>query len=95
MFYHDNVMKLICFAEKHFWTVTYDEVGTRILEEYDKLGMTMTYTFTFVVTIASFNYIFAPFFGTVFAFTSAVLVNIWSLNIHVRTLKQIILFICS
>ncbi|EFN77832.1 Odorant receptor 49b [Harpegnathos saltator] len=62
MLYHDNVMKLIRFAEKHFWAVTYDEVGTRILEEYDKLGMTMTYTFTLIVYVATFNYIFAPFF---------------------------------
>lgn len=71
MFYHDDVMKLIRFAERNFWTIVYDEVGTRILEQYDKLGMTMTYTFTFIVSVAAFNYIFAPFFGTVFALAAS------------------------
>lgn len=64
MFYRDMVMELIRFAETNFWGVTYDEVGNRILEEYDQLGITMAYTFTFVVYVAAFNYICAPFFGT-------------------------------
>lgn len=71
MYYNDHMMKLIRFAESKFWAVTYDEVGTRILEEYDKLGMTMTYTFILIVYFASFNYIFAPIFGTVLASAAA------------------------
>lgn len=67
MFYRDMIMDLIKFAEKNFWNVTYDENGTQILEGYDKLGMTMVYTFTFIVSLATFNYIFAPFFGIVSA----------------------------
>ncbi|XP_012056605.1 PREDICTED: odorant receptor 67c-like [Atta cephalotes] len=63
MFYRDMIMDLIHFAEKNFWGVTpYDEASAQILEGYDKLGMTMIYTFTFMVYIATFNYIFAPFF---------------------------------
>ncbi|KYN34223.1 Odorant receptor 49b [Trachymyrmex septentrionalis] len=62
MFYRDMIMDLIHFAEKNFWGVTYDETSAQILEEYDKLGMTMIYTFTFMVYTATFNYIFAPFF---------------------------------
>ncbi|XP_071569688.1 odorant receptor 49b-like [Temnothorax nylanderi] len=62
MFYRDMIMDLIHFAEENFWNVTYDEAGAKILEEYDKLGMTMVYTFIFVVYVATFNYIFAPFF---------------------------------
>ncbi|KAL0103918.1 hypothetical protein PUN28_016933 [Cardiocondyla obscurior] len=62
MFYRDMIMDLIHFAEKNFWTATYDETGAQILERYDKLGMTMIYTFTFIVYVATFNYIFAPFF---------------------------------
>ncbi|XP_014478929.1 PREDICTED: uncharacterized protein LOC106746647 [Dinoponera quadriceps] len=62
MFYRDEVMKLIRFAEKNFWGITYDEVDAGILEEYEKLGMTLTYTFMFIVYCATFNYIFAPFF---------------------------------
>ncbi|KAG5334346.1 OR13A protein, partial [Acromyrmex charruanus] len=62
MFYHDMIMGLIHFAEKNFWGVTYDEASAQILKGYDKLGMTMIYTFTFMVYIATFNYIFAPFF---------------------------------
>ncbi|XP_011691915.1 PREDICTED: odorant receptor Or2-like [Wasmannia auropunctata] len=62
MFYRDMVMDLIRSAERNFWSATYDEVGTRILEGYDRLGMTMTYTFTFIVYVATLNYIFAPFF---------------------------------
>ncbi|GAB1866635.1 Odorant receptor [Camponotus japonicus] len=62
MFYRDMIMDLIHFAEKNFWNVTYNEVGTRILEGYDKLGMIMVYTFTLIVYVATFNYIFAPFF---------------------------------
>ncbi|KYN08362.1 Odorant receptor Or2 [Cyphomyrmex costatus] len=62
MFYRDMIMDLIQFAEKNFWGVTYDKSDTQILEGYDKLGMTMIYTFTFIVYVATFNYIFAPFF---------------------------------
>ncbi|XP_071642098.1 uncharacterized protein [Temnothorax longispinosus] len=62
MFYRDMIMDLIHFAEENFWNVTYDKAGAKILEEYDKLGMTMVYTFIFVVYVATFNYIFAPFF---------------------------------
>ncbi|KYM78584.1 Odorant receptor 49b [Atta colombica] len=63
MFYRDMIMDLIHFAEKNFWSVTsYDEASAQILEGYDKLGMTMIYTFTFMVYIGTFNYIFAPFF---------------------------------
>jgi len=75
MFYRDMIMDLIHFAEKNFWNVTYNEVGTRILEGYDKLGMIMVYTFTLIVYVATFNYIFAPFFGivTVFAYPALTL----------------------
>ncbi|CAL1676898.1 unnamed protein product [Lasius platythorax] len=62
MFYRDMIMDLIHYAEKNFWNVTYNEVGTRILKEYDKLGMAMVYTFTLIVYVATFNYVFAPFF---------------------------------
>ncbi|XP_011338486.1 putative odorant receptor 92a isoform X2 [Ooceraea biroi] len=62
MFYRDIVFDLIRFAEKNFWSTTYDEFGAQVLETYDKLGMTMVYIFTFIVYIATFNYIFAPFF---------------------------------
>ncbi|KYQ57879.1 Odorant receptor Or2 [Trachymyrmex zeteki] len=62
MFYRDIIMDLIHFAEKNFWGVTYDEASAQILEAYDKLGMTMIYTFTLIVYIGTFNYIFAPFF---------------------------------
>ncbi|KAL6435407.1 hypothetical protein ACFW04_005415 [Cataglyphis niger] len=48
MFYRDMIMDLIHFAEKNFWNVTYNEVDTQILEGYDKLGMTMVYTFTLI-----------------------------------------------
>nr|XP_012214848.1 PREDICTED: uncharacterized protein LOC105667580 [Linepithema humile] len=61
-FYRDTVMELIRFAEKNFWNVDYDETSARILEEYDKLGMSIIYTFTFIVYAATFNYIFAPLF---------------------------------
>jgi len=70
MFYRDMIMDLIHFAEKNFWGVTYDEASAQILEGYDKLGMTMIYTFTFMVYIATFNYIFAPFFGIIFFFSA-------------------------
>ncbi|KMQ97937.1 odorant receptor 13a [Lasius niger] len=72
MFYRDMIMDLIHYAEKNFWNVTYNEVGTRILKEYDKLGMAMVYTFTLIVYVATFNYVFAPFFGivTVFAYVT-------------------------
>jgi len=76
MFYRDMIMDLIRFAEKNFWNVTYGEIGTRILERYDKLGMTMIYTFVFIVYVATFNYIFAPFFGIIFVSTYAVLANV-------------------
>lgn len=66
MFYRDMIIDLIRFAERNFWNVTYDETGTQILDSYDKLGMTMIYTFTFIVYVATFNYIFAPFFGIFF-----------------------------
>lgn len=69
MFYRDTVMELIRYAEENFWNADYDETSARILEEYDKLGMSMIYTFTFIVYVATFNYIFAPFFGTVLVFT--------------------------
>ncbi|KAM0727264.1 Odorant receptor 13a [Formica fusca] len=62
MFYRNMIMDLIHFAEKNFWNVTYNEVDTQILEGYDKLGMTMVYTFTLIVYVATFNYVFAPFF---------------------------------
>ncbi|KAL6260248.1 hypothetical protein P5V15_007781 [Pogonomyrmex californicus] len=62
MYYRDKIMDIIHFAEENFWNVNYDKVGTQILEKYDKLGMTMVYTFTFIVYFATFNYIFAPFF---------------------------------
>lgn len=65
MFYRDAVMELIRFAEKNFWNVDYDETSARILEKYDKLGLSMIYTFTFIVYAATFNYIFAPFFGII------------------------------
>ena len=69
-------MDLIHFAEKNFWGVTpYDEASAQILEGYDKLGMTMIYTFTFMVYIATFNYIFAPFFGIIFFSAYTVLAN--------------------
>lgn len=73
MFYRDMIMDLIHFAEKNFWSVTYNEVGTQILEGYDKLGMIMVYTFTLIVYVATFNYIFAPFFGIVTVFAYAAL----------------------
>lgn len=73
MFYRDMIMDLIHFAEKNFWNVTYNEVDTQILEGYDKLGMTMVYTFTLIVYVATFNYVFAPFFGIVMVFAYVVL----------------------
>lgn len=73
MFYRYIVMDLICFAQKKFWNVIYDEVGAQILKEYDKLGMIMVYTFTFIVSLGTFNYIFAPFFGIVTVFAYAAL----------------------
>lgn len=71
MFYRDTVFNLIRFAEKHFWGSFYDESGAQILEAYDKLGMKMVYTFTVIVYVATFNYIFAPFFGTILVSCSA------------------------
>lgn len=68
-------MDLIHFAEKNFWGVTYDEASAQILEAYDKLGMTMIYTFTLIVYIGTFNYIFAPFFGIIFFSAYTVLEN--------------------
>lgn len=68
MYYHDMIMELIQFAEKKFWNIKYDKVGTQILKTYDKIGMSMICTFTFIVYFATFNYIFAPFFGTIFVF---------------------------
>ncbi|KAF3054604.1 Odorant receptor 033 [Nylanderia fulva] len=62
MFYRDQIMDLIHYAEENFWNVTYNEVGTQIMKRYDKLGMSMVYTFTCIVVIATFNYVFAPFF---------------------------------
>ncbi|XP_072758672.1 uncharacterized protein [Anoplolepis gracilipes] len=62
MFYRDMIMDLINFAEKNFWNVTYNEIGTKIMKGYDRLGMIMVYTFTLIVFIATFNYIFAPIF---------------------------------
>ncbi|XP_011169700.2 odorant receptor 13a [Solenopsis invicta] len=62
MFYRDKIMNLIHFAERNFWNATHGETDTQILEQYDKLGMFLIYTFTFIVTVATFNYIFAPFF---------------------------------
>ncbi|XP_020296375.1 odorant receptor 49b-like [Pseudomyrmex gracilis] len=62
MYYHDMIMELIQFAEKKFWNIKYDKVGTQILKTYDKIGMSMICTFTFIVYFATFNYIFAPFF---------------------------------
>lgn len=68
MFYRDMIMDIIHFAETNFWNVTYDEADAQILEGYDKLGMTMVYTFIFIVYFATINYIFAPFLGIIFVF---------------------------
>ncbi|XP_043486395.1 odorant receptor 13a-like [Polistes fuscatus] len=60
IYYRNIVLKLITYAEKNFWKVEYDNTSARILEEYDKRGVLMTYTFTVIVNLAAFNYIFAP-----------------------------------
>lgn len=96
MFYRDMIMDLIKFAEKNFWNVTYDKAGTRILEGYDKLGMTMVYIFTSIVSLATFNYIFAPFFGIVSVSAYAIVsLGEYYSNCHVKrrsTARQI--FFC-
>lgn len=66
MFYRDIVMKLIQFAEANFWSVTYDEVASQIMKQYDEFGITMTYTFTVIVYFAIINYCCGPIFGTIF-----------------------------
>ncbi|KAI4484184.1 hypothetical protein M0804_007640 [Polistes exclamans] len=60
IYYRNIVLKLITYAEKNFWKGEYDNTSAKILEEYDKRGVLMTYTFTVIVNLAAFNYIFAP-----------------------------------
>ncbi|XP_015180925.1 PREDICTED: uncharacterized protein LOC107068731 [Polistes dominula] len=60
IYYRNIVLKLITYAEKNFWKVEYDNASAKILDEYDKRGVLMTYTFTVIVNLAAFNYIFAP-----------------------------------
>lgn len=63
IYYRSIVLKLIRYAEDNFWKIKYDEINAKILEEYDKRGVLMTFTFTLIVQLASFNYIIAPIFG--------------------------------
>jgi len=78
------VFDLIRFAEKNFWDMTiYDDFGTRVLEAYDKLGTIIVYTFIFIVNLATFNYVLAPFFGTILVFSFALTTAI-SQNSRIR-----------
>ncbi|KAI4493355.1 hypothetical protein M0802_009415 [Mischocyttarus mexicanus] len=65
IYYRNIILKLITFAEDHFWKGEYDKISCRILEEYDKRGVLMTYSFTVIVNLAAFNYIVAPIFENV------------------------------
>ncbi|KAK2588573.1 hypothetical protein KPH14_006347 [Odynerus spinipes] len=65
IYYRKLVIKLIRYAENNFWNVEYDRISAKILEEYDKRGILMTYSFTLIVQMATFNYIVAPIFENV------------------------------
>ncbi|XP_035728332.1 uncharacterized protein LOC118444293 [Vespa mandarinia] len=65
IYYRSIVLKLIRYAEDNFWKIEYDKISAKILEEYDKRGVFMTYSFTLIVQLASFNYIFAPLFENI------------------------------
>lgn len=97
MFYRDKIMNLIHFAERNFWNATHGETDTQILEQYDKLGMFLIYTFTFIVTVATFNYIFAPFFGINFRFHLYCTDKCYFLNYHVKRRRAAcqIFFFCN
>lgn len=66
MYYRDKVMELIYVAEVKFWNIIYDETAAKILEEYDELGMTVSYAFTLIVSAGTLNYIFVPILGISF-----------------------------
>lgn len=63
IYYRGVVLKLIRYAEDNFWKVEYDKISAKILEDYDRRGVFMTYSFTLIVQLATFNYIVAPLFG--------------------------------
>ncbi|KAL2714502.1 odorant receptor Or2 isoform X1 [Vespula squamosa] len=65
IYYRSIVLKLIRYAEDNFWKVKYDKISAKILEEYDKRGVFMTYSFTLIVQLATFNYIIAPIFENI------------------------------